>query len=187
MKKLFNSYIECSAIEYWKELCLTQGERRHYTKGDYFFREGEVAPYMGYVETGTLKYVAMGANGEEHVLGFEFAGEFVCDFPFSFRGKAARLSVVAASDCDIVCVPTRLIQTRLEDDMELRDAVMVSTEAIFDTVYNRYMALYTRTPQERYNELISQHPDLFMLFSLRDIASFLNITPTHLSRLRKNI
>lgn len=39
----------------------------------------------------------------------------------------------------------------------------------------------------RYNHLISTHPDLFNLFSLKDIASFLNITPTHLSRLRRKI
>ena len=46
--------------------------------------------------------------------------------------------------------------------------------------------LYVKTPQERYDDLINRHPDLFDLFSLKDIASFLNITPTHLSRLRKN-
>lgn len=174
-------------MEYWKALCMAEGEVRRYNKGDYFVRAGEVAPYMGYIEAGTLKYVATDEQGEEHVLGFEFTGEFVCDFPFSFRGTAARMSVVAASDCEILCVPTRLIQSRLNEDPEMREAMMASTEAVFDTVYSRYMALYTRSPQERYRELISLHPDLFMLFSLRDIASFLHITPTHLSRLRKNV
>ena len=64
---------------------------------------------------------------------------------------------------------------------------MISTEAVFSTVYDRYAALYSQTSQERYNDLISRHPDLFNLFSLKDIASFLKITPTHLSRLRKNV
>ncbi len=75
----------------------------------------------------------------------------------------------------------------MEADARVREIVMHSTEAIFSTVYDRYLALYTRNPQQRYNDLLSRHPDLFALFSLRDIASFLNITPTHLSRLRKNI
>ncbi len=43
------------------------------------------------------------------------------------------------------------------------------------------------TAQQRYNDLISKHPDLISLFPLKDTASFLNITQTHLSRLRKNI
>ena len=44
---------------------------------------------------------------------------------------------------------------------------------------------YSKSPQLRYNELICRDPNLFELFSLKDIASLLNITPTHLSRLRK--
>lgn len=73
------------------------------------------------------------------------------------------------------------------DDRVLSDIIMHSTEAVFSTVYDRYMALYTRSANERYRDLINRHPDLFTLFSLKDIASFLNITPTHLSRLRKNL
>lgn len=65
------------------------------------------------------------------------------------------------------------------------DMVMHTTEAVYGTIYDRYVDLYVKTPQQRYVELISRHPDIFDLFSLKDIASFLNITPTHLSRLRK--
>ncbi len=74
----------------------------------------------------------------------------------------------------------------VEEDASIRDIVYRSTEAVFSTVYDRYVALYCATPQQRYEELVERHPDLFALFSLKDIASFLNITPTHLSRLRKN-
>ena len=73
----------------------------------------------------------------------------------------------------------------MREDAKLNEIVMHTTEAIFSTVYDRYMALYCKTPQKRYDEIVSRHPDLFDLFSLKDIASFLNITPTHLSRLRK--
>lgn len=75
----------------------------------------------------------------------------------------------------------------MERDAGLREAVMHVSEALFSTVYDRYLDLYTRTPAQRYDDLLSRYPDLFSFFSLRDIASFLNITPTHLSRLRKNI
>lgn len=74
----------------------------------------------------------------------------------------------------------------MREDANVKDIVMRSSEAVFSTVYDRYMALYCKTPQQRYDELVSRHPNLFTLFSLKDIASFLNITPTHLSRLRKD-
>ncbi|MBP2690720.1 MAG: hypothetical protein J6B44_02715 [Muribaculaceae bacterium] len=60
-----------------------------------------------------------------------------------------------------------------------------TTREVFSTVYDRLVDLYSKTPQQRYDELINRDPDLFELFSLKDIASLLNVTPTHLSRLRK--
>ncbi len=183
----FNSYLESEAVNYWRNLCFREGELRHYDKGDYFFTEGEVARYIGFIKSGTLKYVAFSEDGTEHVLGLEFTGGFVADFPFSLSGIKARTSVIATSPCDILCIPTRSLMERMENDTMLKDTVMKSTEAVFSTVYNRYKALYSQSPRERYDELISRHHDLFQLFSLKDIASFLNITPTHLSRLRKNL
>ncbi len=64
--------------------------------------------------------------------------------------------------------------------------VSEATNALFDTVYDRYINLHVKSAQERYAELIEKYEDIFSHFSLKDIASFLNITPTHLSRLRKN-
>lgn len=121
------------------------------------------------------------------MLGLEFAGEFVTDFPFSLRGQKARTSVIAETPCEIYCLPTSELGERLEADSEFRDIVMIGTEAVFSTVYDRYMDLHCKTARQRYNDLISKHPHLFSLFPLKDIASFLNITQTHLSRLRKNI
>lgn len=183
----FNSYIDCPSIDYWKELLENEGTLKHFDRNDSFFREGEVAKYIGYIKSGTLKYATYDSEGSEHILGLEFAGEFVADFPFSIYGKKARLSVIASSSCDILCFPTRIIQERLSSDDRLLSVMMKTTEAVFDMTYNRYKDLYTKSPQQRYNDLISKHPDLFSLFSLRDIASFLKITPTHLSRLRRNI
>ncbi len=74
----------------------------------------------------------------------------------------------------------------MDSDPHFRDVVMHSTEEVYTTVYDRYVDLYVKTPKQRYDELVNRHPDLFDLFSLKDIASFLNITPTHLSRLRRN-
>lgn len=166
MADKFNSYIDSPAVAYWRDLCLKEGILRFYDKGEDFFTVGHVARYLGFIQSGTLKYVAYGQDGSEHVLGLEFAGEFVADFPFSFRGIPARTSVIATSPCEIFCVSTKTIGERIKSDERLRDAVMISTEAVFSTVYDRYVAIYAKTSQERYNELITRHPDLFKLFSL---------------------
>jgi CRP-like cAMP-binding protein len=182
----FNTYMESARISYWRNLCLHEGTLRHYEKGGDFVSVGTVGRYIGLIKSGTLKYVAFSEDGSEHVVGLEFADEFVADYPFSLRGQKARISIVAETPCDIYCLSTAALSERLKNDPDFREIVTISTEAVFSTAYDRYIDLHTKTPKERYNILISQHPDLFLHFPLKDIASFLNITPTHLSRLRKN-
>jgi len=183
----FNTYIDSIKADFWRRLCVGEGELHCYEKGEEFVSAGRPGRYIGYIHSGTLKYVAHDDDGTEHVTGLEFAGEFVADFPFSLYGQRSRVSIVATSQCEIYRISVARVAELMEADARVREIVMHYTEAIFSTVYDRYLALYTRNPQQRYNDLLSRHPDLFALFSLRDIASFLNITPTHLSRLRKNI
>ena len=54
---------------------------------------------------------------------------------------------------EILCVPTHILRERMRHDEELREAVRVTTEAVFGTLYDRAIALYTKTPEERYNDL----------------------------------
>lgn len=182
----FNTYINHIEFDFWKKFCIEKGEFRLYSKGEEFVSFGTAGRYIGFVKTGTMKYVTFSADGTEHVIGLECAGEFVADFPFSLYGHKSRVSIIAESDCEIYCIPVALVKKLMDSDDKFRERVMHSSEAIFATLYDRYVELYTKSPQQRYNDLICRYPDLFALFSLKDIASFLNVTPTHLSRLRKN-
>ena len=182
----FNTYINRIDSEAWRELCVSKGTLRRYAKGDEFVSIGRVGRYIGFIISGTLKYVAVSEDGTEHIMGLVFGDGFVADWPFCIYGHKAKLAIVAVTDCEIYCVSSQVVKEKMDTDPQFRDIVMHSTEEVYTTVYDRYVDLYVKTPQQRYDELVNRHPDLFTLFSLKDIASFLNITPTHLSRLRKN-
>lgn len=181
----FNTYYDRIDRTFWRDLCVGEGELRRYDRGEPFVVQGHVARYIGYVMSGTLKYVAYADDGTECVVGLEFAGGFVADFPFSFYGQRSRVSIVAVTPCELYCVSTAELSRRLRTDEEFRRVVDETNVALFDTTYSRYIDLHTKTARERYDELIDRCKGIFNLFSLKDIASFLNVTPTHLSRLRK--
>ncbi len=186
MNDNFNTYIDHIDLNAWREICVSRGTLRHFAKGEEFVSIGKVGRYIGYISSGTLKYVAISSDGTEHVMGLVFGEGLVADWPFCLYGKEAKLAIVAVADCDIYCIPVKAVKKLMDSDLHFRDIVMHSTEEVYTTVYDRYVDLYVKTPQQRYDELVNRHPDLLDLFSLKDIASFLNITPTHLSRLRKN-
>lgn len=186
MSSQFNSYIDNIDYGFWRELCINHGELRHYEKGDEFITAGTTGRYIGYIETGALKYVCYSSDGTPHVIGLEFAGHFVCDFPGSLYRQKSRCSIIATVACDIYCVPSSWVAEQMLSDSRFKDIVDNTTREIFSTLYDRHIDLYSKSPLQRYNELISHDPNLFSLFSLKDIASLLNITPTHLSRLKKS-
>jgi CRP-like cAMP-binding protein len=184
MTKNFNTYIEHIDVDAWREFCVSKGILRHFAKGEEFVSIGKVGRYIGFIQSGTLKYVARSADGTEHVMGLVFGNGFVGDWRHFSQNQKATVAIVATSDCDIYCITSNELKVMVESDPYFKDMVMHSTEAVYGTIYDRYVDLYVKTPQQRYDELLNRHPDLFELFSLKDIASFLKITPTHLSRLR---
>ena len=183
----FNPYISTIDIDFWRDLCVREGELRHYNAGEFFLEAGRIGRYLGFIKEGTLIYVVVDSLGNEHVINFEYAGEFVIDFPNSIYGVPSSVSIRANSPCEIYCVPTITLRNRLYTDKEFQLIVAKSSEQLFHQAYGRLIELYTVPPIQRYKQLISKYPRLFELFQLKDIASFLRITPGHLSRLKKAI
>ena len=56
---------------------------------------------------------------------------------------------------------------------------------LFKMVHCRALDHYRYTARSRYRRLLERRPQVVQMLSLKDIASFLNVTPTYLSKLRK--
>ncbi|MDO4930241.1 MAG: Crp/Fnr family transcriptional regulator [Bacteroidales bacterium] len=183
----FNPYITKVDIDFWRDLCVREGELRLYQAGDFFLEAGKTGRFVGFVKSGALKYIANDVEGNEQVINLEFTGEFVADFPNSIYGIPSRVSIKAISPCEIYCISTKTLRNRLLTNKDFQFIVARTSEQLFRQVYDRLIESYTVTPIQRYEQLISKFPKLFEMFQLKDIASFLRITPGHLSRLRKEI
>lgn len=183
----FNPYMDEIDVDFWRELCEREGQLYHYDTGDFFLEAGDVGRFIGFIKTGTLKYIANDSEGNEHTINLEFSGEFVASFPESIYGIPSKVSIIANSPCDIYCVSTAKLRHRISTDREFQFIVAKTSEQLLGQVYSRLIESYTISPRKRYKELISKYSDLFEMFPLKDIASYLRITPTHLSRIRKEI
>ena len=56
-----------------------------------------------------------------------------------------------------------------------------------DQFRSRYIDLHRTTARERYNLLMQRCPGIAEHLDLQDIASFLNVTPKTISKIRKEI
>ena len=187
MIKELNTYIDGIPLEFWKDLCREEGEVKRLKKGESFLDIAEVCKYLGYIEAGSFKYVAHTPEGEERIVGLETVGGFVANWPYCLDKLPSKLTIVANSNSEISCLPVSKIIRMMNDDLDFEKLVNNATKSMFYTIYDRMIDLYTKTPKERYDDLLMKCPRIFEIFDLKDIASFLNITPIYLSRIRKKL
>lgn len=57
----------------------------------------------------------------------------------------------------------------------------------YSALHNRMLGMIKDTAETRYLTLMQKHPDIFKHVPLKIIASYLGITDTSLSRIRKEI
>lgn len=185
MLKDFNTYLENIDSEFWSRLCREQGELRKYKKGEEFITIGRMAKHIGLIKSGSVKYVAYTADCDEKIVGLETVDGFAASWPFCLRGIPSIVTIVANSDLEIYCLSVAKINELAKNDIGIERQIAHSTEFVFYTAYERLVSFYISSPGERYKSLLEKCPTIFQIFDLKDIASFLNITPQHLSRLRK--
>lgn len=187
---LFNQYIS-NINPYFKKiynLCIEKGTLKFYNKGDYISKEGDIFPYWGYIESGIIKYTCYNATeNKEYNTGFSFAGEFVADYPTCLYNLESEISICALTDCNIFICHSDILIKEFEKSFEELYMARIIAEQMFFQTYSRYADLYRLTPEERYKQLLKRSPYLFQLIPLKEIASYLKITPTHMSRIRKAI
>ena len=185
--KQFNTYKEGLDLELLREYCMEYGERRSFLHGETLEAMGEPAQWVAYVERGYFKYmVHNGEEGKDYCTGFAFEGEFVADYPNCLCGKISEVTIVAGTSCKVFQIQGKDLCSLLES-ANMRDLKQAISEHLFSQVYTQYLDSYRMTTRERYKRLLSRCPEIIQCISLKDIASYLKVTPTTISNIRREI
>ena len=91
------------------------------------------------------------------------------------------------TSCELYICSAELLKQKLEEGAVGMQIARMAAEQLFMQSYTRYLNLYRFTPEERYLQLLKRCPEILQLLPLKEIASYLMITPTHMSRIRKSI
>lgn len=153
-------------------------------KGDYFLKKKEVSREIAFVDIGVLKYFYNEEN-QERILSFPKTSQITYSIQSYLTQTPSDFSIQAV-------VPTKLWVIS-KDDLELTYKLIPEIQSLVASIFqsqanffsNRVMSLLTLTATERYQLLLTNNPEIIQNVSIKDLASFLNITPQHLSRLRR--
>ena len=175
-------------LETLREFCVREGEAVTYRKGDQLEREGDPARWLAFVESGCFKYVTHGFSDDRpHITWFSFEGEFVVDYPTFLYGRPAQTPIEAMMPSRVIRVTGQQLEQFFDQSKETMKLRAVVAEHLLCQFRSCYLDLHCTTARERYDLLMQRCPRIVDLLDLQDIASFLNVHPNTISKIRRNI
>lgn len=183
----FNRYTEELDLSALKDFFVQHGRLRHCMKKDFWLRQGERSRSISFIEKGSFRCLRMDESGKEHVVGYAFSGEFLGDYPSFCFDSPALVSLQAMEESSLYCLSKEDLYAHWERDMDTQRERGRVAEKLLHVVYQRLLDSYTDTPFQAYTKLVGAHPELLQKVSLKELASFLRVTPETVSHIRRKL
>ena len=169
------------------ELMLSHFRLEFIPRNFFYLKAGNTSKQKAYINKGSTRTFTVDAKAREHILFFSFEDWWIADFESYYTQQPAKQYIQAMEDCELLCIPKYDLD-KLEDHIPKLKALFEEKrqKMIFATMTN-LNEVKSLTPEERYLNLVKKHPHIFQRIPLHYIASYLDIEPPSLSRLRSRI
>lgn len=149
-------------------------------------QKGSICKEVYFVNKGLLRIYFLDANGEERTFHFSIENTFAADYESLLKQLPSSYTIQAMEDTEVVIMSYEMLHSGYTILRNGEKLGRLLTEEYFFIFSDKIKAIYTQTPLERYNTLKTKFPSIFQRVPQHYIASYLNITPVHLSRLKKS-
>jgi len=146
-------------------------------------REGEIAKHTYFIEKGCIRTWFNNA-GKEVTLNFHFEGEGVSSIESLRTETPSAYYLESLEPSTIYKIGRKEFSMIMAESPDFKARI---EEVAFQTLflYQRlFLSRIKDSPEERYKDLIKNHPKIIQRIPQHYIASYLGITPVHLSRIR---
>lgn len=182
IRQLILNYIELSDEE-WKH-CSTMFKIDLVNKKDILLDQGTVCRNIYFVLDGLLRIYFVEQNGVEKTFHFSTEKTFATDYESFLKSIPSNFSIQAMEDTTVITITKDLLQEIYKTISQGQKLGRLIAEDYFFMINDKIKALYTQTPLERYNSMNAKFPKILQRVSQHHIASYLNISSVHLSRLK---
>ncbi len=158
-----------------------------FPKNDFILEEGKTENHYWFIESGFARSYVVNTEGKDISTNFYAFGDIVIDWTSFFLRNPTRENIQALTDC--VCW-----QLDFDTFQELFHGIRSFREQGRTTLVNSYFSLKEQSvamiadqASQRYLKLLREKPHIIQNISLKHIATYLGVTDTSLSRIRKEI
>lgn len=156
-------------------------------KGELWVEQGKRCNQVGFVVSGKLRFYYHDEEGNEITCYFITEGQFMSSFTSFLTNAPARENVAAIEDTVLRVINQEELETLSTRVPKMHIFRRINAENLFISMEKRVNMLQSQTAFERYEKMLRESPDIILSVPLHYTASFLGITPQHLSRIRKEL
>ena len=155
-----------------------------FKRGETPVKDGDVCDSLYYIEKGLTRqyYVKNGKEVTEHL---EYEGGIVMCIESFFLQEPSRLVIETLEPSKIYAIPYNKLQELTRTSYEFCQLMFSFLEHSLILSQRKADTLRFESAKERYLRTLNDHPDLVRRAPLHYLASYLQMTPETLSRVRK--
>ena len=155
------------------------------SKNDFLLKEGKVCNEYFFLENGFMRAFAHDIDGNDVTTNFYSGNQVVFEVSSFFNHTPSKENIQATEDCEGWYITYEELNHLFHSLYEFRDFGRAILVKGFSALKVRMLSMITETAEQRYDTLLKTNPEIFQHAALKHIASYLGITDTSLSRIRK--
>lgn len=186
MNRSFNTHTEGIDLEFWHDLIKSHGRLVVCKRNELLCRIGEPSTVFGLVLSGYFRYDGFVSSHDNILIGgFAFPGALVGNYPDCMENAPSPFNIRAGRKSEIMVMDASLLPKIYDGNPTACRQGRLLMEQAYKSLRMRHIDLYAKSPTERYVDLVKQHSQIEQLVPQKEIAAYLQITPVHLCRIRK--
>lgn len=164
---------------------LSHFEEKRYRKKEYILQAGSIERYQYFIEEGCIRGFIIDYQGKEHNIAFGFKDYWFGDMESFVNHTKANYNFQALEALTVLAISKDHWDKLTEEIPAFASYAsdLFRNAMIFQQ--NRIADHFMYSAEQRYFNLIEKFPEILTHISLKNIASYLGVTPEFISILRK--
>nr|WP_294944442.1 Crp/Fnr family transcriptional regulator [uncultured Mucilaginibacter sp.] len=155
--------------------------------GDVYIAQGDTHQKLGYIRKGLIRAYHLKENGDDLTLLLQWEGKFVASHDAIIHQRPSRFIYQALEDTVLMEIDYNKAQPILNNNPRLSSTQATFLRSMLAESMGRVESFILLSPEERYQQLLREKPNIVNRVADKYLATLLGITPVSLSRIRKRI
>lgn len=159
---------------------------RKFQPKEFLSKQDQISNDIFFITKRITRSTIIDHAGEEHTIHFSLEHQFIADYSSFMLQAPANNNIQAIEETSVIVMPRTAIEWGYANLQQGDKMGRLIAEYYFIYFDNRLKNQYAFTPALRYENISQVFPNIHHRVPQHMIASYLGISPVHLSRLKKS-